>query len=152
MQTSDLWNAYSTLHAGAIISEPEKWALIKMYRDGISKGSDWTQLIDAPLTAAEKATWQTYRETLQNIEFAYANPDDVIFPDPPTFTNAPPSPETLAFRADRQQLKDEYLATIAQLQNIENAVNPTNAQVIAAVKFLAKTLRLMLKLLAKLFT
>jgi hypothetical protein len=52
-------------------------------------------------------------------------------------------------RADVQQIRDEYTATINQLQNIENATNPTNAQVIAAVKFLAKTLRLLLKLLAR---
>ncbi len=58
----------------------------------------------------------------------------------------------LAERADRQQLKDEYQNTITQLQSIENAVSPTNAQVIAAVKFLAKTLRLLLKLLARLLT
>lgn len=32
---------------------------------------------------------------------------------------------------------------------IENATSPTNAQIIAAVKFLAKTLRLILKLLAR---
>ena len=52
-------------------------------------------------------------------------------------------------KVDKQQLKDEYLATVTQLQSIEAATNPTNAQVIAAVKFLAKTLRLLLKLLAR---
>jgi hypothetical protein len=50
---------------------------------------------------------------------------------------------------DRSQLKTEYQNTIDTLVNIENAVNPTNAQVIAGVKFLAKTLRLLLKLLAR---
>jgi len=54
--------------------------------------------------------------------------------------------------ADRQQIKAEYQTTITQLQSIENAVSPTNAQVIAAVKYLAKTIRLMLKLLARLLT
>lgn len=57
--------------------------------------------------------------------------------------------EIIQNRVDKQQLKDEYLATITQLQNIENAVNPTSVQVIAAVKFLAKTLRLLLKLIVK---
>jgi hypothetical protein len=57
--------------------------------------------------------------------------------------------ELLLSRSDESQLKSEYQATIAQLQTIENATNPTNAQVIAAVKFLAKTLRLLLKLLAR---
>lgn len=53
-------------------------------------------------------------------------------------------------RADKKQLRDEFQTTITQLQNIEAATSPTNAQVIAAVKFLARTLRLLLKLLARL--
>lgn len=54
-----------------------------------------------------------------------------------------------AYAVDRAQLKAEYQATVDQLQAIENATSPTNAQVIAAVKFIAKTLRLLLKLLAR---
>jgi hypothetical protein len=57
--------------------------------------------------------------------------------------------DLLIGRADISQLKSEYQTTITQLQSIESAVNPTNAQVIAAVKFLAKTLRLLLKLLTR---
>lgn len=49
----------------------------------------------------------------------------------------------------RDQLKAEYTSTITTLQTIEGTTNPTNAQVVAAVKFLAKTLRLLLKFLAK---
>lgn len=52
-------------------------------------------------------------------------------------------------RADTQQLRDEYVSTITQLETIENTASPTNAQVIAAVKYLAKTIRLLLKLLAR---
>lgn len=52
-------------------------------------------------------------------------------------------------RANKQQLKDEYQATITQLEQIENATSLTNAQVIAAVKYLARTVRLLLKLLAR---
>lgn len=50
------------------------------------------------------------------------------------------------------QLKEEYQQTIDTLQQIEDAQSPTNAQVIAAVKFLAKTMRLLLKLLARQYT
>ena len=57
--------------------------------------------------------------------------------------------EVLQDRANRLQLKNEYLATIASLQQIEDAVAPTNAQVIAGVKFIAKTLKLLLRLIAK---
>jgi hypothetical protein len=50
---------------------------------------------------------------------------------------------------DKGKLKKEYLATLTQLQNIEDAASPNNAQVITAVKFMAKTLGLILKLLAR---
>lgn len=53
-------------------------------------------------------------------------------------------------RAEYQQLKDAYADTIAQLKAIEDAVSPTNAQVIAAVKYLAKVLRLTLRFLVRL--
>lgn len=51
----------------------------------------------------------------------------------------------------RQQIRDQYQSTIATLEQIEAAASPTNAQVIAAVKFIAKTLRMLLKYLAKQF-
>lgn len=50
---------------------------------------------------------------------------------------------------DKASLKSEYQATVTQLQNIETATSLTNAQIVAAVKFLAKTQRLILKLLAR---
>lgn len=52
----------------------------------------------------------------------------------------------------REQIKAEYQATINTLQQIEDTQAPTNAQVIAAVKFIAKTLRLLLRLLARRYT
>ena len=50
---------------------------------------------------------------------------------------------------DKANIKREYLSTIATLEQIETTVNPTNAQIIAAVKFLATTLKLLLKLVAR---
>jgi hypothetical protein len=57
--------------------------------------------------------------------------------------------DAIDFQSYKQQIKAEYVATLATLADIENAISPTNAQVIAAVKFMAKTLRLILKLQAK---
>lgn len=51
-------------------------------------------------------------------------------------------------KSTRQQIRTEYQTTIDQLATIENATNPTNAQVIAAIKFIAKTSKLILKILA----
>jgi len=58
----------------------------------------------------------------------------------------------LAMRADKQQVKAEYTATINTLQQIESTAAPTNAQVITAIRFLAKTIRLMLRILARALT
>lgn len=60
-------------------------------------------------------------------------------------------PVTLNADSDRAQVRDEYQNAITTLMQIENAASPTNAQVVAAVKFLAKTLRLLLKFLARYF-
>ena len=49
-------------------------------------------------------------------------------------------------------IKAEYKSAIDTLTQIENATSPTNAQVIAAMKFMAKTLRLLLRLLARRYT
>ena len=59
--------------------------------------------------------------------------------------------ETLQERSERQQFKDQYQAIIDRLTQIENATNPTNAQVIAAVRDLARYERLTLRALAKLY-
>jgi hypothetical protein len=50
---------------------------------------------------------------------------------------------------ETHQRKSTYVSTVQTLTDIENAVSPTNAQVIAAMKFMAKTLRLLLKLLIR---
>lgn len=54
--------------------------------------------------------------------------------------------------AKRDQIKSEYLSTMTTLQQIEDTQSPTNAQVVAAVKFLAKTLRILLRFLARQFS
>lgn len=57
----------------------------------------------------------------------------------------------LETRTDKAQIKAEYQATLNTLSQIENTATPTNTQIIAAVKFMAKTLKLILKLLTKLY-
>jgi len=55
----------------------------------------------------------------------------------------------LAWRIDVQQLRDDYLAAIARLEQIENATTFTTNQVIAAIQDMAKYERLILKLLRR---
>lgn len=50
---------------------------------------------------------------------------------------------------DTATVKAEYVSTMNTLDTIIGYQSPTNAQVIAAVKFLAQTLRLILRILAR---
>lgn len=51
--------------------------------------------------------------------------------------------------ANLQTLKNEYQAALTRLEQIRDATNPTNAQVIAAVKDIAKYQVMLLKFLKK---
>lgn len=55
------------------------------------------------------------------------------------------------FISDKASLRAEYQSTLDSLQQIQDTVSPTNAQVVAGVKFIAKTIKLMLRILAKIY-
>jgi hypothetical protein len=85
--------------------------------------------------------------------------DELICPSLPNLTTADIADlvvDMVAYNNEKQDyensitaLRNEFTSTISTLTDIENATSPTNAQVIAAIKFLAKTLRLLLKVLAR---
>ena len=50
---------------------------------------------------------------------------------------------------DKEQIKAEYNSILTTLEQIESVQAPTNAQVVAAIKFLAKTIRLVLRVLKR---
>jgi hypothetical protein len=45
--------------------------------------SDWTVLIDSPLTDEKKQEYITYRQALRDLPSKYNNPDNVVYPDQP---------------------------------------------------------------------
>jgi hypothetical protein len=45
----------------------EKIQFIREKRNGLLFASDWTQTLDAPLTAEKKAEWAAYRQQLRDI-------------------------------------------------------------------------------------
>lgn len=59
---------------------------------------------------------------------------------------------TEAYKANVQSLREEYQNAVTTLQSIQDASTLTNAQVLAAVKFLAKVLLLVLKILRQLLS
>lgn len=60
------------------------WDAIRTTRDAKLTASDWTQLQDAPLSAAEKTAWTTYRQQLRDITTTYATPEAVVWPTAPS--------------------------------------------------------------------
>lgn len=59
---------------------------LRVTRNSMLTATDWTQIPDAPITSAEKAQWQIYRQSLRDLPNNYANETDlsnVIFPIPP---------------------------------------------------------------------
>ncbi len=68
---------------GNTIADEKKMRLIKNHRKELLSACDWTQLPDAPLTDAERVTWQQYRQALRDLPQTYPNPSDVMFPEQP---------------------------------------------------------------------
>lgn len=52
-------------------------------RAGLLRQSDWTQLPDVPLTAAQKSDWAAYRQALRDVTAQPTFPQSVTWPVPP---------------------------------------------------------------------
>jgi hypothetical protein len=59
------------------------WKAVRAERDRLLAACDWTQVADAPLTAAEKTAWAEYRQALRDVPQDFDSPDDVIWPEVP---------------------------------------------------------------------
>lgn len=59
--------------AEPVISQEQIRAGIRGLRSHLLEKSDWTQTLDAPLTAEKKAEWAAYRQALRNMPETYAN-------------------------------------------------------------------------------
>ena len=59
---------------------------IRLQRNALLKGSDWTQMPDSPLSDSKKAEWATYRQQLRDLPDSYTDEDDlnsILFPNKP---------------------------------------------------------------------
>ena len=62
-------------------------AWIRPARENLLYRSDWTQSSDAPLTAAQKTAWATYRQELRDLPDQYPDLEsasDIVWPVEPT--------------------------------------------------------------------
>lgn len=61
----------------------DKEAEARFLRDKLLAASDWTQLVDAPLSATLKAEWVTYRQALRDLDL---QAEKIVWPTPPEKT------------------------------------------------------------------
>jgi hypothetical protein len=101
MNATELWITIENL-GFPTPSIQTKWIYILDYINSSLGNSEWTQLPNSGLTPTEQIVWDTYWETLKNIKFVYSSPDDVVFPDPPTISDLPPTSAQLASRERRK--------------------------------------------------
>lgn len=60
---------------------PDKWIQIRAKRDKLMAQSDWMAMPDSP---AISDAWKTYRAALRDLPASQSDPDDIVFPDPPS--------------------------------------------------------------------
>ena len=56
---------------------------IRENRNDMLASSDWTQLLDAPLTAQQKTAWASYRKALRDLPLESGFPYEITMPSPP---------------------------------------------------------------------
>lgn len=64
-------------------TDAELATAIRAERDTRITSSDWTQLPDVPLTAAQKSDWAAYRQALRDVTAQPTFPQSVTWPVPP---------------------------------------------------------------------
>lgn len=60
------------------------WTKLRMARNDMIAQTDWTQAVDAPLTANQKTAWLGYRENLRDLPSNTEDPRSVVWPTAPT--------------------------------------------------------------------
>lgn len=68
--------------AATLAAGPD-WTNVRAERQWRLTASDWTQTLDAPLTAEKVVEWGAYRQALRDVTETFADPADVIWPTKP---------------------------------------------------------------------
>ena len=62
-----------------------EWAAVRTRRDQLLRATDFTQLPDYPVTAAQLAQVTAYRKALRDIPDMAEHPDELVWPELPPF-------------------------------------------------------------------
>ncbi|MEZ9402609.1 tail fiber assembly protein [Vibrio cyclitrophicus] len=60
------------------------WEHIRAKRHSKLSETDFTQMIDAPITEEKKLEFANYRKELRDLPQTYSTPDEVVWPEKPT--------------------------------------------------------------------
>lgn len=104
-------------------------------------------------TPTQRTEWENYLHAIQDVD---TSGDIATFPQSPTEPVFPLNSTQLEERTraitNREQVKTEYQNMIARLEQIQAAVNPTNAQIVQAVKDEALYIERIMKVIKSLVT
>ncbi|AJO81650.1 hypothetical protein TO66_06125 [Pseudomonas sp. MRSN 12121] len=64
-----------------------EWAAIRTRRDQLLQASDFTQLVDYPITDAQRAEVAAYRKALRDLPEREKEPSKLVWPERPAFVN-----------------------------------------------------------------
>jgi hypothetical protein len=70
----------TTLHAAKV---QRQWDSLRFIRNARLAACDWTQMPDSPLSAAMKANWATYRQSLRDLPENTVDPSAPVWPSEP---------------------------------------------------------------------
>ena len=70
---------------------------IRTQRDKLLAETDWTQVLDAPISAESREAFRVYRQALRDITEQDGFPTAVIWPEMPVAVKADPDPVDTAF-------------------------------------------------------
>lgn len=82
----DLWDGEKFTKPGISQEEiDEAWVRLRKRRDGLLSISDWTQLPDNSLTAAQRSEAATYRQALRDFPAGCQDALNPVWPEAPSF-------------------------------------------------------------------
>lgn len=76
-KTASTGDYYNWESAAWVLDSTRLFTDIRNARDVLLDNSDWTQMVDSPLTDAKKAEWVTYRTALRDVPATNASVTDI---------------------------------------------------------------------------
>jgi hypothetical protein len=80
------WNGSAVVDKSAeviaALENSEQFAVLRADRNALLTASDWMQLPNSPLSAAQVSAWATYRQALRDLPATTDDPAQVVWPTP----------------------------------------------------------------------